>query len=202
MTRLGTLLIGRGGRRFYSEGAGPVFGRADRNATAAFQRAQGWTGSAADGFPGPTTWNLLVTGRGRDIPRASVQLRSPLPGFRVTFAFGIKDDRYQAGRHTGADYAAPTGTPILAVVGGTVQRVADQGPRKGYGRYTIIRGDDGHAWLYAHQSRQHVRVGQRVRAGQLIGLVGSRGNTSGPHLHIEKARTKFWAYNDVVDPTF
>ncbi|MFD5878493.1 peptidoglycan-binding protein [Streptomyces yangpuensis] len=68
VTRLGEMLIRRGGRRFYSVGPSPEWGDADRQATAAFQRAQGWSGSNADGIPGPTTWELLVTGRGNDIP--------------------------------------------------------------------------------------------------------------------------------------
>ena len=68
ITKLGLLLVARGGGRFYSEGPGPSWGDADKNATAAFQRAQGWTGADADGIPGPATWDLLVTGRGNNIP--------------------------------------------------------------------------------------------------------------------------------------
>jgi peptidoglycan hydrolase-like protein with peptidoglycan-binding domain len=68
VTRLGQMLIARGGGRFYSVGAGPSFGPADQAATKAFQEAQGWAGSDADGIPGPATWNLLVTGGGSDIP--------------------------------------------------------------------------------------------------------------------------------------
>ncbi|PZT71586.1 peptidoglycan-binding protein LysM [Streptomyces sp. AC1-42T] len=71
VTRLGTMLIARGGKRFYSVGAGPRWSDADRKATAAFQRAQGWSGADADGIPGPTTWDLLVTGRGKNIPAAT-----------------------------------------------------------------------------------------------------------------------------------
>ncbi|MER5770224.1 peptidoglycan-binding protein [Streptomyces sp. NPDC001985] len=74
VTRLGELLIARGGKRFYTEGPGPEWGEADRRATEAFQLAQGWRGAEADGLPGPETWRLLVTGTGRDIPPA------PAPG--------------------------------------------------------------------------------------------------------------------------
>jgi len=70
VTRLGQMLVARGGGRFYSEGPGPNWGEADRRATAAFQQAQGWSGSDADGIPGPDTWHLLVTGGGHDIPPA------------------------------------------------------------------------------------------------------------------------------------
>ncbi|WP_181811141.1 peptidoglycan-binding protein [Streptomyces ipomoeae] len=70
VTRLGQLLVERGGGRFYTDGPGPRWSEADRRATQAFQRAQGWTGRGADGLPGPLTWSYLVTGRGRDIPPA------------------------------------------------------------------------------------------------------------------------------------
>ncbi|WP_428957655.1 peptidoglycan-binding protein [Streptomyces sp. cg35] len=68
VTQLGKLLVERGGKRFYSEGPGPRWGEADRKATQAFQKAQGWTGADADGIPGPTTWSYLVSGKGKDIP--------------------------------------------------------------------------------------------------------------------------------------
>ncbi|QCX76804.1 Putative peptidoglycan binding domain protein [Streptomyces sp. YIM 121038] len=68
VTRLGRLLVARGGAPFYRSGPGPRWGDADRRATRAFQLAQGWTGRDADGIPGPLTWSYLVTGKGRDIP--------------------------------------------------------------------------------------------------------------------------------------
>ncbi|MEV8044951.1 peptidoglycan-binding protein [Streptomyces griseoluteus] len=71
VTQLGEMLIARGGGPYYSKGPGPVWGEADRRATQAFQKAQGWTGSAADGLPGPRTWELLVTGAGKNIPAGS-----------------------------------------------------------------------------------------------------------------------------------
>lgn len=70
VARLGQLLVERGGARFYTDGPGPRWSDADRRATQAFQRAQGWTGPDADGLPGPLTWSYLVNGKGRDIPEA------------------------------------------------------------------------------------------------------------------------------------
>lgn len=67
VTRLGTMLMTRGARPYYIVGPGPLWGDADRSATSAFQRAQGWTGSDADGLPGPTTWGYLVEGTGKNI---------------------------------------------------------------------------------------------------------------------------------------
>ncbi|MFD7867304.1 peptidoglycan-binding protein [Streptomyces sp. NPDC059783] len=82
VTRLGQMLVKRGGKRFYKEGPGPRWGDADKNATRAFQRAQGWTGSDADGIPGPTTWAYLVDGKGKSIPSAapSQPALEPFPG--------------------------------------------------------------------------------------------------------------------------
>lgn len=74
VTRLGKALIGRGGARFYTTGPGPRWSEADRRATLAFQRAQGWTGPDADGLPGPGTWSYLMSGRGRDIPRTGASV--------------------------------------------------------------------------------------------------------------------------------
>ncbi|WP_162824123.1 peptidoglycan-binding protein [Peterkaempfera bronchialis] len=68
VTLLGSMLVGRGGGRFYTEGPGPEWGDADRAATQAFQQAQGWRDAEADGLPGPHTWRLLINGGGRDIP--------------------------------------------------------------------------------------------------------------------------------------
>ncbi|MGW2524902.1 peptidoglycan-binding protein [Streptomyces sp. NPDC001617] len=68
VTRLGQMLVARGGARFYTSGPGPRWSDADGRATQAFQQAQGWQGADADGLPGPRTWQLLVTGKGHGIP--------------------------------------------------------------------------------------------------------------------------------------
>ncbi|WP_079198061.1 peptidoglycan-binding protein [Streptomyces sp. CB03911] len=82
VTKLGQLLVSRGAGRFYAVGPGPIWGDADRRATAAFQAAQGWTGADADGIPGAETWRLLVTGQGKSIPAASTSApaATPFPG--------------------------------------------------------------------------------------------------------------------------
>ncbi|MFI6286546.1 peptidoglycan-binding protein [Streptomyces sp. NPDC051018] len=79
VTRLGQMLVKRGGKRFYSQGPGPRWGEADRKATQAFQKAQGWKGAEADGYPGPHTWKLLVTGKGKNIPAAQPAKPAPKP---------------------------------------------------------------------------------------------------------------------------
>ncbi|MFF8290366.1 peptidoglycan-binding protein [Streptomyces sp. NPDC016309] len=96
VTRLGRMLVERGGKRFYRSGPGPRWSEADRRATRAFQRAQGWIGRDADGLPGPHTWRLLVTGEGRDIPAGS-GAGAPAPPFpgRAHFRPGRSSDHVE-----------------------------------------------------------------------------------------------------------
>ncbi|MBB5121762.1 hypothetical protein FHS36_005231 [Streptomyces eurocidicus] len=88
VTRLGTMLVGRGGGGFYKEGPGPTWGPADGAATRAFQEAQGWRGADADGIPGAHTWRLLVEGRGRDIGRGRGGRADAVPEFPGAHHFG------------------------------------------------------------------------------------------------------------------
>ncbi|MET9732977.1 peptidoglycan-binding protein [Streptomyces sp. NPDC006458] len=87
VTQLGRMLVQRGAARYYTSGPGPRWSDSDRGATQAFQLAQGWTGAAADGLPGPRTWSLLVNGQGRNItagaagpPAPSSPRVPPFPG--------------------------------------------------------------------------------------------------------------------------
>jgi murein DD-endopeptidase MepM/ murein hydrolase activator NlpD len=84
--------------------------------------------------------------------------------------------------HTGLDFAAPTGTPIHAIAPGVVTEVGYAGS---YGNRTIETLADGTELWYAHQTAYAVTTGEQVRAGDVIGSVGSTGNTTGPHVHIE-----------------
>ncbi len=77
VTQLGTMLVARGAGAYYTAGPGPVWSDADRRATQAFQLAQGWTGADADGLPGPLTWELLVTGKGKSIGGTVVGAAGP-----------------------------------------------------------------------------------------------------------------------------
>jgi murein DD-endopeptidase MepM/ murein hydrolase activator NlpD len=84
--------------------------------------------------------------------------------------------------HTGLDFAAPTGTPIHAVANGVIVEVGWAGA---YGNRTVERLKDGTVLWYAHQNSIAVKPGEPVAGGQVIGYVGSTGNTTGPHLHLE-----------------
>jgi murein DD-endopeptidase MepM/ murein hydrolase activator NlpD len=84
--------------------------------------------------------------------------------------------------HEGIDIAAPTGTPIWAAAAGTVIHAGWLG---GYGNLVVVDHGNGLATAYAHASAILVGVGQSVSQGETISLVGSTGNSSGPHLHFE-----------------
>ncbi len=101
--------------------------------------------------------------------------------------FGYRTDPFGGGTtfHAGQDIAAPTGTPIVAATAGTVAIVETPDQSGGYGNYTCIDRGAGFATCYAHHSVVFVHVGQVVKQGQLIGLVGSTGASTGPHLHFE-----------------
>jgi murein DD-endopeptidase MepM/ murein hydrolase activator NlpD len=108
----------------------------------------------------------------------------PLSPLRLVSNFGFRIDPLGGGVgfHPGVDFAASSGTPIHAAANGTVLVASVQG---GYGNCTVIAHAGGLGTLYAHQSRIVVRVGQKVKRGDLIGYVGSTGASTGPHLHFE-----------------
>ncbi len=123
----------------------------------------------------------------RELARAlGVLFYKPLRG-RFTSGFGLRRDPF-TGRlafHTGIDIARPWGTPVKAAKSGVVVFAGWKG---GYGRCIIIRHSLGYTTRYGHLSRIYVRVGQRVKTGQVIGAVGSTGRSTGPHLHFEVRR--------------
>jgi murein DD-endopeptidase MepM/ murein hydrolase activator NlpD len=95
--------------------------------------------------------------------------------------------------HKGIDIANSTGTPIIAVQNG---RVTFAGwSDGGYGYLVEISHEDGSRSLYAHQSRILVQEGEEVRQGQQIGLMGSTGRSTGPHLHFEIHSPGYGAIN-------
>ncbi|MBA8793672.1 murein DD-endopeptidase MepM/ murein hydrolase activator NlpD [Friedmanniella endophytica] len=105
----------------------------------------------------------------------------PVDHYVLTARFGQCSSHW-ANCHTGLDFAAPTGTPIHAIMAGTVVWAGWGGA---YGNLTKIQHPNGVQSWYAHQSAQEVRVGDAVSAGQVIGRIGATGNTTGPHLHLE-----------------
>ncbi|MGW8883503.1 M23 family metallopeptidase [Streptomyces sp. NPDC055749] len=106
----------------------------------------------------------------------------PVSSYTITSTFGQYGSMWSSGQHTGLDFAAGAGTPIKAVKGGTV---TSAGWHTSYGYHTVIELEDGTEVTYSHQSSMNVSAGQQVSTGDVIGRVGSTGNSSGAHLHLE-----------------
>lgn len=101
------------------------------------------------------------------------------------------------GYHTGVDFAAPVGTPVFATVDGTVRHV-DYGPAFGDRCVAVVADDGSGEGFFAHLN-ERVPHGTRVKAGDLVGRVGKRGNTTGAHLHYEWLAGA-WNCDNIRDP--
>lgn len=110
--------------------------------------------------------------------RPKWQLPLPPRSYRISSAYGPRWGTL----HNGLDMAAPAGTPVYAAGDGIVLE-----PRgtTGYGNVVVVQHADGNVTLYGHNSKVLVDPGERVKAGQLIALVGSTGYSTGNHLHFE-----------------
>jgi murein DD-endopeptidase MepM/ murein hydrolase activator NlpD len=124
----------------------------------------------------------------------------PIKSGVVSFPYGAK---YKTGGiHKGIDYAATIGTPVVAAVPGVVVHAGKHIYKKGwgwaFGLHVIIDNDrfpDGSAGLwagYCHLNGVNVAVGQRVRQGQLLGVSGNTGRSTGPHLHFQILASRTW----------
>lgn len=104
----------------------------------------------------------------------------PISG-TITSRYGVSS-RIRKSTHTGLDIAASSGTPIKVMAEGTVSCASYQGS---YGKLVKINHGNGVETWYGHTSKMYVKVGQKVNAGDVIASVGSTGNSTGPHLHLE-----------------
>jgi len=105
----------------------------------------------------------------------------PVRGYRLTGRFGDRSGLWSS-VHTGLDFAAAYATPIRSVTAGVVIATGYDGR---YGNKTVVRLADGTELWFCHQSVVDVEVGERVRPGEIIGAIGTTGNVTGPHLHLE-----------------
>jgi murein DD-endopeptidase MepM/ murein hydrolase activator NlpD len=131
---------------------------------------------------------------------SNVELIYPLMNpARITSRFGWRTHPLTGSRrfHSGLDIAAPSGTPVVATAAGTVISAGWNG---GYGKAIVIQHSDTQQTLYGHLSEISVQPGQQIVQGTTIGLVGSTGNSTGPHLHFE-ARSPGANGWVAVDPT-
>ena len=117
---------------------------------------------------------------------AKYLMPKPLPNGRLNDGFGwrVHPVLHVRKHHNGVDYDAPTGSPIVAAGDGVVELISYQ---KGYGKYVRIRHQGGYSTTYAHLSsaRKSLKVGEKVKQGEVIAYVGSTGYSTGPHLYYE-----------------
>lgn len=104
----------------------------------------------------------------------------PLAHYSLTATFGQYG--LWASYHTGLDFNGDSGDQIMAIANGTITETGYDGA---YGNKTVLTLDDGTEIWFAHQTSIYVSVGQQVRGGEVIGTVGSTGNSTGSHLHVE-----------------
>jgi len=113
-------------------------------------------------------------------------MKTPINGARLSSSFGIRKHPILGYNklHQGTDFAAPTGTPIMASGSGVILRAQKY---KGYGNYISIKHNTTYVTAYGHMSKfgRGIRKGVRVNQGRIIGYVGSTGMSTGPHLHYE-----------------
>lgn len=116
-----------------------------------------------------------------------IAFAEPVKGYDVNSPFGPRQMPGQGVRnHAGVDIAAPHGTSVFVTAEGLVLRTGYDAA--GYGRFVEIRHPNGMSTLYGHLSRLDVASGDRLEGGQRIGLIGSTGRSTGPHLHFEVRR--------------
>ncbi|HEY0326714.1 MAG TPA: M23 family metallopeptidase [Allosphingosinicella sp.] len=153
-----------------------------------FEEAAGSAATTANADVDPRFAQLFASWRQTEqLERgvASIPSMMPVQGARWTSSFGVRSDpfRGRAAMHGGIDMAGPVGTPIYATADGTV--AAADWNSGGYGNLVELGHGAGIATRYGHLSRIMVRSGERVRRGQVIGLMGSTGRSTGSHLHYE-----------------
>jgi murein DD-endopeptidase MepM/ murein hydrolase activator NlpD len=113
-------------------------------------------------------------------------LKTPVDGARISSGFGMRKHPIlgYTKMHKGVDFAVPTGTPIYAAGDGVVEKAQWV---SGYGRYVELKHVNGFETGYGHMNKiaDGMKPGTRVKQGQIIGYVGSTGNSTGNHLHFE-----------------
>jgi murein DD-endopeptidase MepM/ murein hydrolase activator NlpD len=136
---------------------------------------------ATNSTPTATASPAINGGGDRSHPALLYPLTTLAP---VTSKFGWRTHPLTGSRrfHSGMDIGAPANTPVVATGAGTSISAGWNG---GYGKAVIIQHSDSHQTLYGHLSEISVQAGQTVTQGAVIGLVGSTGNSTGPHLHFE-----------------
>ncbi|WP_427814879.1 peptidoglycan DD-metalloendopeptidase family protein (plasmid) [Enterococcus sp. 22-H-5-01] len=126
-------------------------------------------------------------------PVSATGYQVPLNNYTISSPFGNRGTEF----HRGLDLAANQGEPIHASKSGTVIKAEYH---NSWGNYVVIQHDDGMTTLYAHQQQYVVKVGDQVKQDQIIGYVGSTGNSTGAHLHLEMCKDNSLSQGKLIDP--
>lgn len=125
--------------------------------------------------------------------------------YPISQGYGERPNVYPSTNgHMGLDWACPPGTPICAAADGIVTRAeldtaTAANPGAGYGYHVRIRHDNGWTTIYGHLSQVQVKTGQKILSGEIIGLSGNTGFSTGPHLHFEVRTGE--SIQTTIDPT-
>lgn len=157
---------------------GPRFSRIDKENVILCQQLMG---DDPDGWFGPSQWERLMEKPPKRPPRGT----APVAGLRRTQEFGRKNSAYAAGEHTGVDYGSSGDDTIRAVEAGTCVRSSFDSD--GWGNYVIIQHHGDRFSWYCHMTGRAVDVGDRVKKGQKLGMMGQTGNSRGKHLHYQES---------------
>lgn len=141
-----------------------------------------------DGFALPEAPPVTAVAEPAGPIMRAMAFKRPVRGYAINSAFGLRrlSTEAAARHHDGVDIAAPRGTSIYTAAEGRVIRTGYDA--HGYGRFVEVRHPNDMTTLYGHMSRVDVASGMTLTEGQRIGLVGSTGRSTGPHLHFEVHR--------------
>jgi len=141
---------------------------------------------ARDNFIDKSSFAASIENQSEDIP--SIFPVKKLDGVEISSGFGMRVHPISKKKvmHNGVDIKAPEGTPVYATANGMVREIrSNHEEGKGYGKYIIIDHSNGYSTMYTQLSKINVKEGQEIKKGDVIGLVGSTGISTGPHLHYE-----------------
>ncbi|MCI5145503.1 MAG: M23 family metallopeptidase [Candidatus Electrothrix sp. AR3] len=112
-------------------------------------------------------------------------LGPPMKKARITSGFGRRSDPFnrRLAFHAGIDFRGKIGDKILATADGVIKKSAYD--KKGLGHYVTVRHGNGYETVFGHMSKRLLKKGDKVRRGQVVGLMGNTGRSTGPHLHYE-----------------